>query len=142
MIKNFKDCLKAGKIKKFSRGKELASKELRLAQEDLKAAKQSFADSSYRWSIVQVYYSMFHSARVLIYHKNYRERSHYCLAQSIRELYVKSGELSVLFLEALLEAKRLRESADYYGDFSEMNAKKLLGKAKDFLEEAKGIITK
>ena len=33
MTKDFKDCLKKGKIKKFSRGKSLAGKELRLAKE-------------------------------------------------------------------------------------------------------------
>ena len=44
MIKNFKDCLKAGKIKKFSRGKTLSPKEIKLAEEDLKIAEKSFKD--------------------------------------------------------------------------------------------------
>ena len=67
MIKNFEDCLKKGKIKKFSRGKSLAGKELRLAKEDLNSAQKSFDDENYRWCIIQVYYSMFHSARSLLY---------------------------------------------------------------------------
>ena len=40
MIKNFADCLKRGKIKKFSRGRKLAAKELRLAKEDLGSAEK------------------------------------------------------------------------------------------------------
>ncbi|MCX6761196.1 MAG: HEPN domain-containing protein [Candidatus Nealsonbacteria bacterium] len=142
MIKNFEDCLKTGKIKKFSRGKSLAPKELRLAEEDLKIAKKSLKDGNYRWCIIQIYYSMFHSARALLYFKNYREHSHFCLNQAIKELYVKSGKLAVSFLEALSEAKNLREAADYYGEYSDLNAKKLLDKAKQFIKEAKEISLK
>jgi uncharacterized protein (UPF0332 family) len=140
MIKSFEDCLKSSKIKKFSRGKSLAPKEIRLAEEDLKIAQKSLKDRNYRWCIIQIYYSMFHSARALLYFKNYREHSHYCLIQAIRELYVKPGKLEVFFLETLSEAKNLREAADYYGDYSDLNAKKLLNKAEKFIERAKEIL--
>lgn len=139
MIKNFEDCLKSSKIKKFSRGESLAPKEIRLAEEDLKIAQKSLKDRNYRWCIIQIYYSMFHSARALLYFKNYREHSHYCLIQAIKELYVKQGKLEVFFLEALSEAKNLREAADYYGDYSNLNAKKLLNKAEKFIEKVKEI---
>jgi len=134
MVKNFEECLKKGKVKRFSRGKSLAPKELRLAEEDLRMAKKSFKDGNYRWCVIQIYYSMFHSARTLLYFKNYREHSHYCLNQAIKELYVKPGKLEASFLEALSEAKNLREAADYYGEYSEINAKKLINKAKQFIE--------
>lgn len=140
MTKNFEDCLKKGKIKKFSRGRSLVGKELRLAKEDLNSAKKSFDDKNYRWCIIQVYYSMFHSARSLLYFKNYREHSHYCLNHAIRELYVKEGKIDVFFIEALAEAKNLREAADYYGDYSGINAKKLLEKASKFIEKAKDMV--
>jgi len=140
MIKNFEDCLKTGKIKKFSRGKILSSKEIRLAEEDLRTAEKSFKDKNYRWCIIQIYYSMFHSARALLYFENFRERSHYCLNQAIRELYVKQGRIDVFFLEALLEAKNLREAADYYGDYSDVNTEKLLKRAEKFIKKAREII--
>jgi uncharacterized protein (UPF0332 family) len=141
MANEFEKCLKAGKIKKFSRGKALAKKEIRLAEEDLRAALKSFKGGDYRWCVVQVYYSMFHSARALLYFKNYREHSHYCLGIAIRELYVKTKELDIFFVEALNEAKGLREAADYYGDYSSANAKKLIKKAEDFIKRAKEIIS-
>jgi len=140
MIKNFEDCLKTEKIKKFSRGKSLAPKEIRLAEEDLRIAQKSFKDENYRWCVIQTYYSMFHSARALLYFENYREHSHYCLIQAIKELYVKSGKLEVSFLEALIEAKNLREAADYYGEYSDTNAKKFLDKAENFIERVKEIL--
>ncbi|MGB2762277.1 MAG: HEPN domain-containing protein [Minisyncoccales bacterium] len=139
MIRNFEDCLKRDKIKKFSRGKILAPKEIRLAKEDFRTAQKSFKDKNYRWCIIQIYYSMFHSARALLYFENFRERSHFCLNQAIRELYVKQGKIDVFFLEALSETKSLREAADYYGDYSGINAKKLLKMAEKFIEKTKEI---
>lgn len=142
MSKYFDECLKKGKIKEFSQGVFLASKEIRLAEEDLKSARGSFKEENYRWCVIQTYYSMFHSARALLYHKNYRERSHFCLGEAIRALYVEKGILDVFLIEALAEAKNLREAADYYGDYSDINSKKLLKKAKQFIEESKKIILK
>jgi uncharacterized protein (UPF0332 family) len=83
---------------------------------------------------------MFHSARSLLYFRNYREHSHYCLIQAIRALYVENKLLDLSLVEALIEAKNLREAADYYGDYSQINAEKLLEHAKNFLKEAKDII--
>lgn len=140
MSLEFKKCLERGKIKKFSPGKKLAGKELRLAGEDLKISLKSLSDKNYKWSIIQSYYSMFHSARALLYSKSYREKSHFCLIEAIRTLFVETGEINVSLAESLLEAKNLREAADYYGDFSEINCKKLIKKAEEFLETAKAII--
>ncbi len=39
-----------------------------------------------------------------------------------------------------MEAKNLREAADYYGDFSETNAGKIAKRAGDFLKKAEEII--
>lgn len=140
MSKHFDECLRKRKIKEFSRGRVLASKELKLAEEDLKFARKSFEQKNYRWCVIQTYYSMFHSARALLYHKNYRERSHFCLGEAIRTLYVEKGELDVFLVEALAEAKNLREAADYYDDYSGINAEKLLGRADKFIKESKKIV--
>ncbi len=140
MSQEFKKCLERGKIKKFSPGKKLAKKELKLAQEDLKISLKSLSEGSYKWSIIQSYYSMFHSARALLYSKNYREKSHFCLIEAIRTLFVETGKINVYLVEAILEAKNLREAADYYGDFSELNCKKLIKKAEEFLKTAREII--
>ncbi len=142
MSDKFQECLKKGKIKIFSRGKDLAGKELRLAKEDMVISKNSFSEGNFRWAVVQAYYSMFHSARCLLFDKNYREHGHYCLIEAIRDLYVATGELSNLLLEDLIRAKQLREAADYYGDFSPDNAKRLLESAEKFMAEAEKIIKK
>ena len=139
-MSDFKDCLKRKRIKEFPSGKNLFLKELKLAKEDLKSAMGSLDNENFKWAIIQIYYSMFHSARCLIYKKDYREKSHYCLIEAIRELYVVSGDLNFSLLESLQKAKQLREDADYYGDFTKGNAKRLIEDAENFIEEVERII--
>lgn len=129
----FEGCLKRGKIKEFSQGKMLVQKELKTAEDDLKEAKQNFVDKKHKWSTIQAYYSMFHSARALLYNRNYREKSHHCLIIALRVLYVETKQLPVVFIEALERAKELRENADYYDEWSEISAQDILLKAGEFL---------
>lgn len=133
----YKDCMEKGKIKRFSRGKSIAGKELKSAEGDLKMAEVSAQEKSFKWATVQIYYSMFHTARALLYHKNLREHSHFCLILAIRELYVTTKIIPVDVLEALKEAKNLREEADYYDRWSEEGYKRLVNKAKEFIELGK-----
>ena len=75
----FNDCLQKNKIVNFAAAKKLVDRELKAAQDDLKAASQSLSDDREKWATVQAYYAMFHTARALLYSKGYREKSHYCL---------------------------------------------------------------
>jgi len=83
---------------------------------------------------------MFHLARALLYCNNLREKSHFCLIEAIRALYVDKGLLGYWLIEALQKAKRLREEADYYGEFNQENARDLLSKAKEFLDKTRDIL--
>jgi len=83
---------------------------------------------------------MFHAARALLYAKNYRERSHYCLIVAIRTLYVEENLLSMSLLEALQKGKTLRESADYYDQWSETAARQTLESAKTFIKKARELV--
>jgi len=136
MTKEFKDCLKRRKIMEFDRAPELVPKELAEAVSDLNSAKTSFKDGNFKWAIIQSYYSMFHSARALIYSRGYRERSHHCLIIALRSLFVAQGLLDAELLESLQIAKRLRETADYYGEFSRDASEQLIKDAGQFLKIA------
>lgn len=136
----FDECLRKGKIREFSRGRVLVGKELESAAFDLRAAKESLEDENYKWATIQTYYSMFHSARALLYNKNYREKSHSCLIEAIRVLYVEKSLVDFRLLEALQRAKSLREGADYYSEFSQEAAEDLLIKAEQFLNTAEAML--
>ncbi len=142
MNPEYDDCIKRGKIKPFSRGSALASKELDTAFSDLERAKKTYNEGDYKWATIQTYYSMFHSARALLYVKNLREHSHFCLIAAIKALYVETNQLPLHLLEGFQEAKNLREDADYYNRWSKQGCEKLLKLAEDFLDKAAAIIKK
>ena len=137
----YENCLKKEKIRSFSRGKGLVGKEFQAASSDLERAQKTFKDNDYKWATVQLYYSMFHSARALLYFKNLREHSHFCLIAAVQTLYVESKQIPVTILEALKEAKNLREEADYYDRWSQEGCRKLLDAAENFLNKASQIVS-
>lgn len=140
MTLEYDNCLNKGKIKPFSRGSTLAPKEIETAMSDLERAKKTFEEGDNKWATIQIYYSMFHSARALLYSNNLREHSHYCLIAAVRTLFIDTGKIPVHFIEALQEAKNLREDADYYNRWSKQGCEKLLKTAEEFLNTVKTII--
>ena len=142
MTLEYDDCLRRGKIRSFSRGKSLASKELETSASDFERAKKTYKDGDYKWATIQIYYSMFHSARALLYSRNLREHSHFCLIEAIRTLFVETKQIPLFLLEGFQEAKNLREEADYYNRWSKHGCEKLLKIAQEFIERAKTIIKK
>ena len=138
----FLNCLKKGKIRRFSQGKALVEKESTTAEKDLLEARESLKREKFKWATIQTYYSMFHSARALLYNENYREKSHHCLIVALRVLYVKEGRLSARFVEELQKGKNLRESADYYDEWSKIGAEEIISLATEFLETIKNTLKK
>lgn len=83
---------------------------------------------------------MFHSARALLYAKDYRERSHYCLSIAIKTLYVEKKLLPSHLIEGFKKAKTLRENADYYDEWSELGAQTILKLAEEFIDKSIDIL--
>lgn len=136
----YDDCLKRGKINPFSRGPALAAKEIEAAESDLIRAHKTYSETDYKWAIIQTYYSMFHSARALLYTKSLKEHSHYCLVVTIRTLYVDTKIIPPYILEGIQQAKILREEADYYNRWSQTGCEKLIKLAEEFLKIAKNLV--
>jgi len=142
MSSEFDKCLERTKIVVFQKGPLLVSKELNSAAEDLLSSKDSFERESFKWATIQAYYSMFHTARALIYKKRYREKSHYCLVIALEHLYMEKGLIEKGFIESLSIGKEMRESADYRSTFSKKGADHLIKMADQFLATAKKVLKK
>lgn len=140
-LPEFEDCLKRKKIVRFLPAKKLAVKELDVARVDMSSAKQSLKLNDYKWATVQAYYTMFHAARTLLYHKGYREKSHYCLILAIKMFYVSEGVLEMRLVDSLQAAKAMREGADYENAFDAPSAKALVEQAQEFLNVADQVIS-
>jgi uncharacterized protein (UPF0332 family) len=111
----------------------LVTKELDVARHDLAEAEGGYERKSYKWCTIQSYYAMFHAARALLYSRDYREKSHYCLAVAMRHLFVDKGLLDERVVDDLDDARALREDADYRTEFTEGGARHNLEAARRFI---------
>lgn len=136
MSDEFKRCLKNKKIIRFVRAKEKVKLELKAAREDLRSANSFLKSKNFKYATIAGYYSLFHSARALLYSRGYRERSHYCLRVAIKELFIKEKLLDPESLDWFNEALGLREAADYESVYSKNGAKEAVEGAKKFLTAA------
>jgi len=118
----------------------MVRKELREAESDLVAARASLESEDDKWATVQAYYSVFHSARALLYAKEYNERGHRALLAALRALYSK--EVSSELLDRFEDAIGLREAADYGSVYSQEAAATVTETAQDFLTVARKILAK
>ena len=116
------ELLRERKIQRFRATEETILKELEGAGYDLDKARSSLDQGDYKWSTVQAYYSMFHSARALLYSQGYREKSHSALLAALTSLFVRTGLLDRDYIDDLRDAKDARESADYGMVYSEEGA--------------------
>src|SRR4030042_5606804 len=102
----------------------MTEKEVAAAQSDLQDSRDSLESGKHKWATIQGYYSMFHSARALLYSKEYREKSHHALLVAVRELF--SRELTPTLMDRFEDAMNLRQEADYGLKFSPAGAKAVI----------------
>lgn len=137
MSYKFDKCIENRGLVKEDIADDMILKEIDAAEHDLSRAKETLEQGDSKWATIQGYYSMFHSARALIFSKGYRERSHYCLRIAVKELFVFTNELKSEFIDFLEDAKSLREQADYGLSYYPSGAKETIDNASRFLEKAK-----
>jgi len=130
----FQKLLEERKIVKVKTDRKLVHKEIRAARSDLKDAQESARIRKFKWSTIQGYYSMFHSARALLYNKGYREKSHYALLAALREL--SPNEIERSLLQGFEHGMYLRQEADYGLKFSQSGALDVIENAENILEKA------
>ncbi len=94
-----------------SREKGLLS--IKRAEEWLSEARKTLEFGSYRSSLIASYMAMFHAARALLFKDGWREKSHYCIARYLEELYVKTGKLDGKWVELLDRMRELRHEDQY-----------------------------
>lgn len=119
-------------------GRTMIEKEVAAAQSDLQDAHDSLEAGKHKWATIQGYYSMFHSARALLYSKGYREKSHYALLVAIRELFPR--ELRPTLIDRFEDAMNLRQESDYGLKFSQAGAKAVIEGAEELLSATKSIL--
>jgi len=136
----FQKAIEKKRILHFAQGKHQVKKELQEAESDLIEALDRFESEKYKYATITGYYSMFHSARALIYSKGYREKSHYYLLVALNSFFVDTGFLPEEITSEFHDAMVLREDADYHGSFTKEGAETVLKSAKELLTIAKTVL--
>jgi uncharacterized protein (UPF0332 family) len=134
------DAIVRGRIISFADGPKLVKKEMNSAKEDLMEAQKTFSMKGYKWATVQAYYSMFHSARAMLYAKSYREKSHFYLGKAVAALYMENGQFTQEYCDNFAQGMNLRELADYKSKFSKEGADRIIDAAKQNLSKTKRIL--
>ena len=134
----FRQLLEERRLVRIKPDKKLVVKEIEGAESDLETAKKSLSDGNFKWATIQGYYSVFHSARALLYSKGFREKSHYALLVAVQELF--SDMLEQSLIQGFEDAMNLRQTADYGLTFSEEGAIDVIETGEKFLLKAKEIL--
>jgi len=134
----FKRLLEERRLTRIKLDRQLVLKEIEGAKSDLETARKSLHDENFKWAIIQGYYSIFHSARALVYSKGFREKSHYALLVAIQELF--RDELEAFLIQGFEDAMNLRQTADYGLTFSKEGAINVIDTAEKFLLKTKKIL--
>lgn len=138
---NVEDALEKGLIQRVSPDEKMVNKELKEAEYDLEKASKTLKEGDYKWSIIQSYYTMFHSARALLFSLGYREKTHTGILIVLEEQN-NQGKMESSYLNDYSAAKNSRENADYHYSYSSKKAEYLLEAAREFKEEMKRMINK
>jgi len=136
---DIEECLEKGFLKKIETDENLIKKELSEADYDLERAEKAFEEEDSKWCIIKSYYSMFHSARAILFKIGYREKRHFAVGMVLEDLN-KKGKLESEFINDFNAALSSREEADYHYTYSEETAKHILYIAKEFFERAKRLL--
>jgi uncharacterized protein (UPF0332 family) len=141
MAMSYKLCVEMGKIVKFDVGLEMVKKELNIGKNDLAAAKASEAAGGFKWATIQGYYAFFHAVRSLLFLRKYREKSHRCLRESLKVLYIEKGLVPPEYYDKFGVAMDLREAADYRSIYSKKDALLVIGDAAAMIKIAGELIS-
>ena len=141
-MSEFERCLKERRLLKIELSYRMIEKELEGAKYDLMRGEESLHDGDYKWSSIQAYYSMFHTAKALVLKRGYREKSHYCLLIALKELYVNTGELEQEFADNFEMSMDIRHEAEYALTYDEDSAKIAIENARRFLHRTQTLLKK
>ncbi len=140
----YKDCVRAGLLRKIPPSKGKADKSVSTAHKWLDEAQKDFDIKAFNSSVIASYMTMFHSARAILFLDGFREKSHYCIARYLEEKYMKKGLLERKWINLLDHTREIRHESQYDVDAfaTEGEAESMLKTAKEFVERMKILLDK
>ena len=88
-------------------------KYLKKAEHSLKVAKDLSVLAYYSDAASKIYYSMFYASQALLKSENIHVIKHSAVESALGYYFVKQGKIDSKFHKMLINARRVRETADY-----------------------------
>lgn len=136
---NVNDCIEKGFLTKIKPDAGLCNKEVNEADYDLNSAEKAFKEGDYKWCIIKCYYSMFHSAKAILFKLGYTEKKHIAVIIVLEDLN-KKGKVESKYINDFKAAMSAREDADYSYSYSKETAEYNLEIAEGFLKRMKKLL--
>ncbi|MFH1752271.1 MAG: HEPN domain-containing protein [archaeon] len=136
---DFKECIEKGLLKKIPASRDNALQSIIKAKELLQEAKEHLKDYYINSAIVISYLALFHAARAILFKEGFREKSHECIIQYLKE---KHPEIESIYIAKLEKYKNERNKTQYniYYKPNEEDAEKMVEFAEEFIQEIEEIV--
>ena len=113
MAFRYRDCIEKGLLRKIPASSGKAKQSIKKAEKWLDEANKTMNSKAFDSSVLASYMVMFHSARAILFHDGYREKSHACVARYLEEKYFKTGKLEKKWIELLDHNREVRHIDQY-----------------------------
>jgi len=132
----YRRCLKKGQISRIPPSKEKAEESIKTAKHWLDEAKKNLESGALNSCIISAYLAMFHSARSVLFQDGFRERSHFCVARYLEEVYTNQNKLDRGWIDLLDHYREIRHDDQYSFSFttSDAEAKEAIDDADRFIQ--------
>jgi uncharacterized protein (UPF0332 family) len=138
----FEDCISEGLLRPVPPSNERARSSIDASSRWIREAKLSLDNGAYNSSILASYLAMFHASRSLLIRDGYREKSHFCVARYLEDIYVKRNLLERRWVDLLDHHREQRHESQYEVSFhtTAVDAGKALEAASAFTERMKRLL--
>lgn len=135
------ECFEKGLLKKDKPDREKALKSIAMAKNKIESAKKLMKYKMYNICLVDIYSSMFHASRALLFRDGLKERSHYAVYIYLKEKY--KDKIEQRFLNEL-DALRMERHDFFYGldeiKVSEKEAVEGISMAEEFIRAVERVV--
>ena len=127
-------------LRKISKDKEKIKTSLKIAETKLGEAKKLFSADFYGNALLNVYTSMFHASRAILYRDGIQEKSHYAVYIYLKEKFSDKIPLELLNAFNYLREERHEFLYGFEEDITKKETENAILDCEEFLEVAKEIL--
>ena len=136
----FDSCLRNGRLKRVEPDPEKLDKEVHTAVAELSRARACFVDGNYEECVVQSYFAMNRTLRILLLQAGYRDTNLYSLVAGLDRLFVQRNLMEGHLLEILKLAKDQKDLVQEGARCGRKETRLILSGAEEAMDLARDLL--